>query len=221
MAILHGHRSIDTRNKFRLSLLWILTTVDCDFFLFIIFFLGVTYLDTDRSWPGTRPEPSSLRPLAPWQCCAGCAPDAAAGNLQTTARGRSEGRNFKKKKKTKRANVNQEHFNAAAVNLSNTGNQTKCDKDSYFCGEEPHTCKILEWIIDLNQSSFPLCVAKILHQQNFDTPTICYSQGQTAQGQSNCFYFHWCGIDSGQYCWWYIIFHHHTTHIWTACHIED
>lgn len=43
-----------------------------------------THLDRGRSSPGTHPEPSSLLPPAPSQCCVESAPGEAAESLQTT-----------------------------------------------------------------------------------------------------------------------------------------
>lgn len=48
-----------------------------------------THLCRGHSSPETHPEPSSLRPRAPSQCCAKSAPDAAAESLQTVEERRS------------------------------------------------------------------------------------------------------------------------------------
>lgn len=47
-----------------------------------------THLYRGHSSPGTHPEPSSLHPPAPSQCCVKSAPDEAAVSLQTVAGGR-------------------------------------------------------------------------------------------------------------------------------------
>lgn len=47
-----------------------------------------THLYRGHSSPGTHPEPSSLHPPAPSQCCVKSAPDEAAVSLQTAAGGR-------------------------------------------------------------------------------------------------------------------------------------